>query len=121
MGCSGGLLTRRCAPQDGRTPLFIAAENGHAEVVQLLVKARADKDAPEKVKEGRGLDVGRTNGVCDTRCTCFLLGVAARPLTASVLSRVCEPCLPVNGRGSRCLTSAPGAGRELVSRVALQT
>jgi len=32
--------------------------------VQILVKAGADKNAPAKVREGRVLDVGRTNGVC---------------------------------------------------------
>ena len=64
VGRRGGLLTRRRAPQNGCTPLYIAVQRGHAEVVQLLVKAGANKDAPDKVTEGRGLDVGRTNGVC---------------------------------------------------------
>ena len=58
------MLTRRCAPQDGRTALWIAAFNGHDEVVQLLIKADADKNFKNKVKEGRGGDVGRTKDVC---------------------------------------------------------
>ena len=58
------MLTRWLAPQNGRTPLFIAAWEGHLEVVQALAKAGADKDAPDEVREGRGGDVGRLNGVC---------------------------------------------------------
>ena len=54
----GGLLTRGCAPQDGCTPLYAAAENGHQEVVQLLVQADADKNAPDNVREGWGYMFG---------------------------------------------------------------
>ena len=54
VGCSGGLLTRGRAPQRGATPLFAAACEGTQEVVQLLVQADADKDAPNIVREGRG-------------------------------------------------------------------
>ena len=58
------MLMRGRAPQNGATPLFIAARNGRDKVVQLLVKEGANKDAPTKVTVGRGLDVGRTHGVC---------------------------------------------------------
>ena len=37
------------APQNGWTALCIAAYTGHQEVVQLLVQADADTDAPTEV------------------------------------------------------------------------
>ena len=87
MGRRGRVLTwLGRAPQDGDTALWNAADNGHFEVVQLLVQADADKDAPEKVTRE-----GVRNGA-HKRCLFFLLGVAARLLTASVLSRVGQPC-----------------------------
>ena len=52
VGCRSGLLTRGRAPQSGATPLYIAAHQGHQEVVQLLVKEGADKDAPREVTRG---------------------------------------------------------------------
>ena len=45
------MLTRRRAPQDGWTPLYWAAQEGHAEVVKLLLKAGADVTATDKVRE----------------------------------------------------------------------
>jgi hypothetical protein len=48
----GFLLHRVCAPspQDGWTPLYIAAQNGHSAVVKALIKAgRADVDTVDKV------------------------------------------------------------------------
>jgi len=64
VGCGGRVLMLGRAPQLRRTPLYMAAREGHPAVVQLLVQADADKNAPNKVREGRGGDVGRTNGVC---------------------------------------------------------
>ena len=48
------MLMRGRAPQHGCTPLYAAAQQGHQEVVQLLVKEGANKDAPDEVTEGRG-------------------------------------------------------------------
>ena len=44
------MLTRGCAPQNGATPLYVAAQKGHVQVVEALVQAGADKDAPTKVR-----------------------------------------------------------------------
>ena len=51
------------APQGGNTALSNAALRGHDKVVQLLVKAGADKNFKAVVREGTGGDVGRTNDV----------------------------------------------------------
>ena len=48
----GRVLTQRRAPQDGATPLHFASFHGHPEVVKLLLKAGADKNAPSTVREG---------------------------------------------------------------------
>ena len=52
VGRRNRLLTRGCVPQDGETPLFTAAQQGHLEVVQFLVQADANKEAPNKVSQG---------------------------------------------------------------------
>ena len=52
MGRTDQFLTRGRAPQRVVTPLWGAAYNGHLEVVQFLVQADADKEAPNKVREG---------------------------------------------------------------------
>ena len=57
------MLMQWRAAQNGATPLYVASQEGHQEVVQLLVKEGANKDAPNEVTEGRELDVGRTNDV----------------------------------------------------------
>jgi len=63
VGRMGPGLTRGRAPQDGCTPLWAAAFNGHVAVVELLVAKGAERDAPAKVREGRGGDIGRSRGV----------------------------------------------------------
>ena len=63
VGRRGPKLTRGRAPQNGGTPLFIAARSGCVAVVELLVAKGADMDAPTNVRKGRGGDVGRPKGV----------------------------------------------------------
>jgi ankyrin repeat protein len=53
------VLTRRSAPQDGCTPLFITALVGHVEVAQVLIQAGANREAKNKVRAKRGGDEGR--------------------------------------------------------------
>jgi hypothetical protein len=66
----GGVLTRGGVPQIGATPLHSAAEHGHAAVVRVLVEAGADKNAPNKVREGRGGE----GMVCAQKVCGFLAG-----------------------------------------------
>jgi len=82
VGCRGRVLRRGCAPQDGCTPLWTAAYNGHVAVVELLVAKGANKDAPNKVRHVRGGDVG-----C-SKCVRFLLGFGVRLLCVGVSTRV---------------------------------
>ena len=50
-----GCLPERCwAPQTGFTPLHLAADNGHASVVEHLLKAGADKEAKDPVSWEQG-------------------------------------------------------------------
>jgi len=53
MGRRGVLLTRGSAPQDGMTPLFVAARNGHDKVVHFLLREGVDVTAKTKVSERR--------------------------------------------------------------------
>ena len=62
----GRVLTQARAPQrNGNTPLLMAANEGFTEVVKLLLEAGLDKDARNKVSEGRiGGGVGHAYGAC---------------------------------------------------------
>ena len=40
--CSSDLDTNKATTDNGTTPLFIACQKGHGEVVALLIKAGAD-------------------------------------------------------------------------------
>ena len=39
-----------CSLQYGRTPLHVAAENGHTDVVDILLKHGADVNTQDKVR-----------------------------------------------------------------------
>ena len=52
-GGGGAWLTGSRVWQNGRTPLHLAAEEGHAAVVGALLAAEADKDAKDEVRGGR--------------------------------------------------------------------
>ena len=47
-------MTLGCAPQDGRTPLFIAAQYGQLAMIRLLLEAGANPVAKDEVMEGMG-------------------------------------------------------------------
>ena len=48
------VLTRGGAPQEGLTPLYIAADQGNEAVAQVLLHAGARKDATDQVRAKRG-------------------------------------------------------------------
>ena len=48
--------------QDGRTPLYVAAEKGHLEIVRHLLDQSANVDAATKVSEGWLRAWGRQEG-----------------------------------------------------------
>ena len=58
-GGGGSSLTGSRVPQDERTPVHVAANQGHAAVVGALLAAKADKEAKDQVKGGGWCRVSR--------------------------------------------------------------
>jgi len=76
-GGGGACLTGSHVPQDGRTPLHLAAKNDHAAVVGALLTAEVDKEAKDRVRGGGVLGesgVGRcgmgSRPTCGLVCVC---------------------------------------------------
>jgi len=44
-------LPNLLSSKDGWTPLHVAAKNGHAELVEMLIKSEADVNATSKVRQ----------------------------------------------------------------------
>jgi hypothetical protein len=62
--------------QYGRwTALMMAARDGHANCVRLLVDAGADKDAKDKVRVSNGLVLASLRYFCDRSISCSVLMV----------------------------------------------
>ena len=63
--------------QDGRTPLFIAAQEGHLEVAQVLLAAGSNTQAKHMVRgegERKGGDMGSGGVRCTNGTVCCFLG-----------------------------------------------
>ena len=98
------VLTGGRAPQKGGTPLYTAAYQGFnspLEVVQLLVRADANKEARDQVRERMGGDGGLTHGVC-VCASCW--GLQQRYLLPACCRGFVDRAL-VDGRESHRLTS----------------
>ena len=52
------MLTRGGAPQNGRTPLIVATQQGKKVVAQVLLEARANIEARNKVRTKMGGGLG---------------------------------------------------------------
>ena len=44
-----GIAIMVCLMQDGSTPLYVASQNGHSDVVNLLISNRANLDTSREV------------------------------------------------------------------------
>jgi hypothetical protein len=61
---------------DGATPLFVASQNGHAEVVRALVELGGAVNQATVGSWGCGLVVGRCEARLRSGACCFLVGKA---------------------------------------------
>ena len=57
-------LTGRRVAQAAQTPMYMAAQKGHVVAIKALVAAKADVNAKDQVRYGRGGVRGRRRGVC---------------------------------------------------------
>ena len=53
---SSPFTAHTCSPQDGATPVFIAAHNNHVAALELLIKANADVNKATQVRESAMLN-----------------------------------------------------------------